>query len=367
MASALLGQSLSQALPWGGNKGRAQEWQEGGDPFLTHVNGRTEGDPRVKNVPKKTWFPQIANPKEFLSDCAIVVMLITVPWLLVVTIAVLFAFVYHTLHHLVWIVIIFLALFSAGLYLAGLSGPTDAHASAHLVAARTSSDRNSPFERREYYMPSVYLVLGMLCCIAVFFSTILGYWSYHTYMAFYWSYKSSGEYTNLMPSEPAVAHADAGKLIFSDFTRIDTTRAAGYKDGTVYCAAPILDDTPISKVEYWAVGTNCCSQRADFNCDDSWNPKAKSGMVVLESNPWLPNNHGQYMNAVRLAESTFQILSAKEPIFVRWVAEPEVVQDDFYRSGIGFLLAEIFIYLLVSVIFGIMSLGAVQKKVPPKV
>jgi len=358
-SSALLGQSLSQALPWGG-KARPTEWQEGGDPFLTNQGAAV----RVKGETKKSWLASVPHPMDFLNDFAIVLSLIMVPWLILLIIACLFAFVYHMLPIVVWIVVLFSAIFAVGLFLAGGGSPDGQPADRDSV---DRADRNNPFARKQYYMPSVYLVLGMLCMVATFFGTILGYWNYHTYMSFYWTYETNGVYTNLMPSEPAVAHADAGKIIFSDFTRVDTTRAAGYKDGTVYCAAPILDDVPIAKVEYWAVGTNCCSQRADFNCDDSWNPKAKSGMVVLESNPWIPNNHDQYMNAVRLAEATFQIISAKEPIFVRWVAEPEVVQDDFYRSGIGFFLAEIFIYLLASVIFGLMSLGAVQRTVSPKV
>merc|ERR1719453_143098 len=105
---------------------------------------------------------------------------------------------------------------------------------------------------------------------------------------------------NLMPTNLAEAHADAGKIVFTDATRVDTTRAAGYKDGSMYCVAPIEDDVPIGKVQYWAAGTDCCLGRADFNCDDAWDPKARSGVVILDSNTWMPSNRDKYTEAVKI-------------------------------------------------------------------
>ena len=71
-----------------------------------------------------------------------------------------------------------------------------------------------------------------------------------------------------------------GKLIFSLDARVDTARSLGYKAKTVFCVAPIIDYATDS-VEYWAAGSNCCGQRADFSCDDVWNPKARSGVVMM--------------------------------------------------------------------------------------
>jgi len=346
----------------------AKDWNGGGDPFLTsHARSvRTScgleaqpRDPRDGPSPKPKWYDcsNLPNPVEYLNDFAVLLALIFVPWSMLVLIACLFAFVYHSYQVFVWVVCVVCLLIALGFFMAGGS-----KAGGMAAPREDRGERKpTPFTRQEYYMPSVYMVLSVLCAIAVFFGIVLGYWSYHSYMWAYWSYRTNGEYTNVMPSEPAIAHADAGKIIFSDFTRVDTAKAAGFKDGTVYCVAPIMDDVPMAKVEYWAVGTDCCMKRADFNCDDAWNPKAKSGMVVMEANPWIPNNRESYEKAVRLAEATYEIVSAKQPLFVRWVAEPEVVQDDFWRSGIGFLVAELSIYFLASVIFGLISAGAVQR------
>merc|ERR1719321_2147080 len=202
---------------------------------------------------------------------------------------------------------------------------------------------------------------GILTFVACIAGVALGVYNYHENMFAYWSYLNNGVYTNLLPSESADSHKDAGKIFFSDDSKVDTSKAVGYKDGPVYCVAPVLDDVPIAKVQYWAVGQDCCSQRADFNCDDSWSPKAHSGVVILESNDWLPSHRDAYMKGVKLAEATYDLVSAKDPIFVRWVAEPETVMNDYWRSGVGFLVAEVCIYLLVSIIFGLVAQGAIYR------
>merc|ERR1719420_845955 len=96
-----------------------------------------------------------------------------------------------------------------------------------------------------------YTLLGMLCIIACGNASLAGLYNYHTHMFQYWSYDENRAYTNVLPSEPASAHADAGKIVFANTARVDTTRAVGYKAGATYCVAPILDDTQTDHVEYW--------------------------------------------------------------------------------------------------------------------
>merc|ERR1719235_1022190 len=127
-----------------------------------------------------------------------------------------------------------------------------------------------------------FMFLGTLGFVAVIFGTLAGLYNYHTHMFQYWSYDENRSYTNVLPSEPAAAHGDAGKMVFANTARVDTTRAVGYKAGTTYCVAPILDDAQLDRVEYWAAGIDCCPSRGDFVCDDAWNPKAKSGVVVMD-------------------------------------------------------------------------------------
>merc|ERR1719159_1832451 len=62
-------------------------------------------------------------------------------------------------------------------------------------------------------------------------------------------YEEAREYHNVLPSEPAAAHADAGKITFAEAARIDTTKAVGYKAASTYCVAPILDPSSNNRVE----------------------------------------------------------------------------------------------------------------------
>jgi len=212
-----------------------------------------------------------------------------------------------------------------------------------------------------------WLFLGLLSLFAILFSTLCGTYNYWMHMFPYWSYDENRSYQNVLPTEPAEAHADAGKMVFSHTARVDTARAVGYKSGSVYCVAPILDDTQLDRVEYWAAGVDCCPARGDFNCDDAWNPKARSGVVILDTSAGdasvssgdtsvgfslFRSRRDYYIKAVREAESNFALTSADHPLFVRWVGDPQAIQDDYWRSGVGFLVATVCIYLLVSIIMG---------------
>lgn len=197
-----------------------------------------------------------------------------------------------------------------------------------------------------------YLFLGVLCFVACSSGTIAGLWNYYTHLLQYWSYEENRSYTNVLASEPAAAHADAGKIVFSNSARIDTTRAVGYKVGTTYCVAPILDDQQLDRVEYWAVGVDCCGARGDFACDDSWDPHAKSGVSVVEGPPFLPSRHDYYLKAIATAAAAYGLTSSDSPLLIRWVADPQGAQDDAWRAGIGFLIAASCSYLLLSIIAG---------------
>jgi len=204
---------------------------------------------------------------------------------------------------------------------------------------------------------SWYGFLGGLCLIGCAAGAIAGTVNYQAHMYAYWAYEEGRVYTNLIPSEPAVAHLDAGKVIFSNSAIIDTTRAFGFKSGSTYCVAPILDDANNGHVEYWAAGIDCCPMRGGFNCDDAWDPKAKGGVQVLDPMGFMPgpSKHDMYLKAVKAASAAFGLTSAKEPLLVRWVSDPQGFQDNAWRSGIGFIVASACVYLLLSLMWGVIA------------
>jgi len=294
--------------------------REPGDPFAldTHGTGSRAAPRRAK-----------ANEGSMMMMGNIV--LIIVPWLLFVGISMLYAFLYHHSREIVWLASI---------------------ACVALAAMFMSMDRMHG---------NWYPFLGMLSLVAVLSGNICGMYNYSEYMLQYWAYNQNRSYTNVLPSEPAAAHADAGKIEFAGSARIDTTKAVGYKSGDTYCVAPVMDETQTSRVEYWAAGIGCCKQRADFSCDQAADPTAHSGVVILDSNSFFTSSRDFFKLAVKQAEAQYDIVSAPEPLFVRWVAKPEEVQDMFWTYGIGYLLVSVFVYLLVSTVLGF-ACGVMSKR-----
>lgn len=182
-----------------------------------------------------------------------------------------------------------------------------------------------------------YTFLAILCLLAVASSTLLGMINCSWHMAPYFFYEEAREYHNVLPSEPAAAHGDAGKLLFASVAKIDTTKAVGYKVGDVYCVAPIMDSYSGARVEYWAVGVNCCEQRGGFSCDDAMKESnsARGGLVVQDVGLFRQSPFDYYHKAVHTAEAQYDLVSSSEPLFVRWVADPDELQNGFFLSGVG--------------------------------
>jgi len=251
-------------------------------------------------------------------------LMVMLPWMMFTIIMVLFAFCYHHFSVIVWALVLVCAMMALVFF---------------VISPR---NKKGP----------MYMYLGFLCSLAIIFGIIFGMYDHYEYMMTYWSYNEYRVYTDVLPSEPAAAHGDAGTMVFTEDSRVDTTKALGYKAGTVYCVAPILDDSQASRVEYWAAGTDCCSQRADFNCDDSWDPKAKSGVVIIDNGSPVTSKFDMYTKAVHQAEAAYGVVAAPKPIFVRWVTDPVKVEDEFWTWGIGFLVICSAIYLFVSIVLG---------------
>lgn len=266
-------------------------------------------------------------------------VLIGVPWLMFSIVSCLFGMAYHHYAFAVWLVVLAWVLL----------------ASIFLV-----------LDARKRMGGAWFRFLGILCLFATVNGVLLGSYNYWTHLFQYWSYDENASYTNVLPTEPARALSDAGKIVFSTTARVDTSRALGFKVSSTYCIAPILDNTQMQNVEFWAAGIDCCPARGDFSCDDTWDPKSRSGVVLLGAMPedasaaaakggslqlWHPVRD-YYMQAVRAAEAAYSLTSSKEPLFVRWVRDPQAIQDDYWRSGVGFLVASVCVYLLLSIIVG---------------
>jgi hypothetical protein len=284
------------------------------DPFLT-AQGRGPGGTRARGG-------KYDSGSGMTTGAGLLILL---PWITFFTITLLYAFVYHHFREVVWL------------------------ASLGFVAlAAIFFSLGSRMDGRWYQF------LSILTLVAVVAGNIVGVYIYSQFFLQYWAYDMNRTYTNVLPSEPAAAHADAGIIKFASSARIDTTKAVGYKSGKVYCVAPVMDETQTSRVEYCAAGYDCCKQRADFTCDSAADPKARQGVVIFDANSWFFTSRREYYElAVKQAEAAYDIVSAPNPIFLRWVDQGEEVQNEFAFYGRGFLYAAAAVYLLVSVVLGV--------------
>jgi len=261
--------------------------------------GGAESDPLFKQQELQRRF-------SFLELCGIVL----VPWLVCVMISYMFATQYHRTPLLVWLIV--------------------------FAAAVTSCSQIRIEMPEDSWRSSV--ALG--CLAAVLVSSFFGCIAYQEFYADYWSCHDSHTYANVMPSEAASAYLDAGKVIFAEEARIDVSRAVGYKDSTVYCVAPVLDSAGGKTIQFWAAGKDCCGSRGSFSCDDAWDNKARGGIVISEAAV-----QPEYALAVRQAEAAYGVKSVAEPVFVRWVVDPEKVELNYWRLGNGVLVGVCIIFL----------------------
>jgi len=119
---------------------------------------------------------------------------------------------------------------------------------------------------------------------------------------------------------------DAGVLYFAEGNIIDATRSWHFKQGSVYCVAPIIKGEPGKAVsetgsfDFWAVGKDCCSvSSSDFRCGAYANPLARSAIRVLGD-----EDRKYYRLAVEQAETLYGVM-ATHPIFFEWSQDPLAV------------------------------------------
>jgi hypothetical protein len=196
---------------------------------------------------------------------------------------------------------------------------------------------------RNYYL----MFLSSFVGTAIFAAVLAGYANHSWHMRPYYAYFDSREYYNVLPSEPALAHADAGKIVFADTAQVDQTRGIGYDNGARYCIAPIIGPNQGPRIEYWAVGENCCQRRSGFSCDDA-TQKGAGAIVQLDAGFLRLSSFDQFRMAVKVAEGSFELSSAPDALFVRYVADPDAVHAELWTTGTIVWLSLVGIHLVVN-------------------
>ena len=148
-------------------------------------------------------------------------------------------------------------------------------------------------------------------------------------------------------------------MSFAVGTMVDRSRSVGFQSraGTLICVAPIVDGSfgPGSPTNFYAYGTDCCSHRGNFNCNDAKNPIARHGMLLPEPSDVLPPllsgfslgpSAEDLRSAVKLQQASYSRTSQRQDkhTFVQYVADPLKVQMGFVDSAVvaGFICSALF-------------------------
>jgi len=170
-------------------------------------------------------------------------------------------------------------------------------------------------------------------------------------------------YTGVYAQQPALAFPDASILSFAGNATVDDTRAASFTvlEGgpQTYCVAPIGDSTSVGRVEFWAVGMNCCPEKlSSFECDSAGDLGSSTGVVVpdLSEGDDLYDLFGKhlapadirrdfFLEAVAMAEAAHDLKSSSRPVLVRWTSQSRAkIEADMWR-GISSTLVVMFVVL----------------------
>lgn len=199
--------------------------------------------------------------------------------------------------------------------------------------------------------------IGLLSAVAVFAGCVVGLYIHYSSMIFWHKYTDMMKYTNVAASQNAQLFQDAGVLQFTSGTKVDTTRAVGFRNirsAKTLCVAPLIDnqmgkDEPIV---FFAIGENCCGWRATFMCGASG---ATSGVLMLEPNmltsaamTWAVDEAFDFRGfekAVNLSKAVFSLSVQNNHRFLKWVQDPAQTIDSYHSHSMHLALVSCGIYL----------------------
>eukprot|EP00919_Chromeraceae_sp_WS-2016_P024206 GHVR01057280.1.p1 GENE.GHVR01057280.1~~GHVR01057280.1.p1 ORF type:complete len:292 (+),score=7.54 GHVR01057280.1:20-895(+) len=185
--------------------------------------------------------------------------------------------------------------------------------------------------------PAWFMFAGIAMTIAVVLATVLGDMNFHFYMSKYYDISNLQVYEDVKPDmDMGQALMDSGKVYFAAGTTLKATLSAGFMNGDLYCVSAITRGSKMTDYDFWAVGKNCCADRADFRCGEYANRRARSGLRLMED-----EDRPFYRLAVQEAEAVFGITS-RHPLFFYWMQDPLGEQNAFRDMGFKNFLVAIF-------------------------
>mmetsp|Transcript_20802 Transcript_20802/g.44431 ORF Transcript_20802/g.44431 Transcript_20802/m.44431 type:complete len:408 (+) Transcript_20802:65-1288(+) len=180
------------------------------------------------------------------------------------------------------------------------------------------------------------VVLGILCLIASVIGLSVGSYAVLRSLSEYHRLSQGASYNNVLPDETGAGKLDATAITFTDWTFVDTSKSFGYVDiqqeaATKYCIAPISDGSSIQqRIQFWAVGVNCCQARSGFSCFANGQPSAHAGLVL----PQDSHQSAGFKVAVRGALAAYDLTAGDNYLLVEWHEDPVAYRKGLYDNTV---------------------------------
>jgi len=196
-----------------------------------------------------------------------------------------------------------------------------------------------------YHEPNWHIFLFLTCLVAWLAGVVAGDINFFNHLEPYYDLTNLATYPNVDPSRMRGQQLmDAGRIIFSEGTKLDLSRSMGFKNLELYCVAPIVagkDPKHISSYDFWAVGVNCCSgNRPDFHCGEFNNARTAAGLRLMRD-----DQRAFFRLAVQQAEAAYNI-RANHPLFFYWMHDPIAEVNSYMDEGYKYFLLLVFAHFI---------------------
>mmetsp|Transcript_97067 Transcript_97067/g.257916 ORF Transcript_97067/g.257916 Transcript_97067/m.257916 type:complete len:338 (-) Transcript_97067:22-1035(-) len=258
--------------------------------------------------------PFLRGLRRRLNVLAILISLF-VPWSLFVGVFALFSFQLHYSHPGITYFLAFVIFLGVMIH------------ARFAYYARLNSRISSEAERE----PSWMVFQSATLIMALFAAVVLGVMNYRMFTLQYHQVTSLNDYQGVDPSRMRGQQLlDAGSVMFTRDSTLDTSKSMGFRNLDTFCVAPIaIGGKEHATYDFWAVGRNCCSgTRADFHCAHYRNPRAHGALRLVRT-----TERAYYRLAVQQAEATYNI-HARHPLFFQWEEDPAGVLKTWRANSI---------------------------------
>jgi len=173
--------------------------------------------------------------------------------------------------------------------------------------------------------PTWYSFLALTTGIALTLAVVVGSWNYMQNVKPYYHLNDLNMARGVDPAGAAgKQYLDASAIVFTEGTHIDMAKSLSYKDGDLYCVAPVTrGDKPLADYDFWVAGVNCCRPfGGDFWCGGkTYDPEALAGLRVTND-----ADRQRFRLAVQQASAEYG-LRAEAPVFLSWTQESSLTDD----------------------------------------